>query len=100
MLEEMLSNPLVKLALSAATSARETFERGLRSALQAANLPTSEDVEELKRRLGELETMLDDLGRRLGRTGERGGGPRHGGGEPGEGAGRGSGSATGGGRSG
>ncbi len=71
MLEEMLSNPLVKLA-------RETLERGVRSVLQAANLPTSDDVEELKRRLGELEAMLDDLGRRMGR-----------GGGPGEGAGRG-----------
>ncbi len=69
MLEEMLSNPLVKLA-------RETLERGVRSVLQAANLPTSDDVEELKRRLGELEAMLDDLGRRMGRRGE-----------PGEGAG-------------
>jgi hypothetical protein len=93
MLEEMLSNPLVKLALSAASSARETIERGVRSALQAANLPTSGDVEELKRRLGELETMLDDLSRRLGRTGEHGG-------EADEGAGRGSGSAPGGGRAG
>jgi len=81
MLEEMLSNPLVKLALSVASSARETIERGVRSALQAANLPTSEDVEELKRRLGELETMLDDLGRRLGRGGGPGEGP--GGGGPG-----------------
>jgi len=97
MLEEMLSNPLVKLALSAATSARETIERGVRSALQAVNLPTSDDVEELKRRLGELERMLDDLGQRLGRTGEHGGGPRRGG-EADEGAGRGSGSAPGGGR--
>ncbi len=94
MLEEMLSNPLVKLALSAAGSARETIERGVRSALQAANLPTSDDVEELKRRVGELEAMLDDLGRRLG----RGGAPRQEarrGAEPGEDAGRG-GSGTGG----
>ncbi len=69
MLEELLSNPLVKLARSAAGSARETFERGVRSVLQAANLPTSDDVEELKRRLGELESMLDELGRRMGRRG-------------------------------
>ncbi len=83
MLEEMLSNPLVKLA-------RETLERGVRSVLQAANLPTSDDVAELKRRLGELEAMLDDLGRRMGRRGP-GAGPGGGGedGEPGEGAGRG-----------
>jgi polyhydroxyalkanoate synthesis regulator phasin len=81
MLDEMLSNPLVKLALSAASSARERLERGVRSALQAANLPTSDDVEELKRRLGELETMLDDLGERLGHGGAGptgGSGPRGG----------------------
>ncbi len=97
MFDEMRNNPFVKKALeageqrvgrvvsqllgnervmtglqslvSSAYSARESFERGVRRTLQAVNLPTSEDVEELKRRLADLESTLDDISARLDRAG-------------------------------
>jgi hypothetical protein len=59
-------------ALSAgAVRARETLERGVSQALHAANLPSRDDVAGLKRRLEELETVLDGLAGKVG----RGGGP-------------------------
>ena len=52
-----------------ALQARATFDRGLRAAAQAVNLPTTGDLDELKARLGELEEMLDGLAERLDRAG-------------------------------
>ena len=37
----------------------------VRTAMQAVNLPTTEDVAELRSRLAELETMLDGLAARV-----------------------------------
>jgi hypothetical protein len=50
-----------------ARAARETLERGMSQALHAANLPSRDDVAALKRRLEELETMLDGLSEKVGR---------------------------------
>jgi hypothetical protein len=50
-----------------AAQARETFERGVSQALHAANLPSKDDVAALKRRLEELEAMLDGLAEKVGR---------------------------------
>lgn len=94
LLDDLLGNPVVKKALAAgeervgkvvgkllasdglttgfqslvsgALQARETFERGVSQALHAANLPSRDDVASLKRRLAELESMLDGLAERLG----------------------------------
>jgi hypothetical protein len=52
---------------SGAAHARETFERGVSQALHAANLPSKDDVAALKRRLAELEAMLDGLADKVGR---------------------------------
>jgi hypothetical protein len=49
-----------------ALHARETFDRGVRQALKAANLPSREDVTALKRKLAELESMIDGLADRVG----------------------------------
>jgi hypothetical protein len=93
MFEELLRNPLVKKALSAgeervgkvvaavlsneqimarvqkamaaALEAKAAAEKGLKAAMQAVNLPTTDDVDELKRRLAELETIIDGLAARL-----------------------------------
>jgi hypothetical protein len=95
--DDVLKNPLVKKALEAgeeqvgrvmgkllasdgltgslqslattARQARETFERGVSQALHAANLPSRDDVAALKRRLAELEAMLDGLSEKVGRDG-------------------------------
>ncbi len=91
--DRVLENPLLKKALEAgeeqvgrvmgkllagggletlaatARQARETHERGVSQALHAANLPSKDDVAALKRRLAELEAMLDGLSEKVGREG-------------------------------
>jgi hypothetical protein len=94
MIDEFLKNPTVKRALAAgeermgklvtqllsnervmhgvqtvvasALNARSSLDRGVKTAMQAVNLPTTEDVEELRRKLSELEVLLDDLAQRVG----------------------------------
>jgi poly(hydroxyalkanoate) granule associated protein phasin len=97
--DQMLENPFVKRAISAgeermgkvvgrlladervtsglqnlitsASHARDRFDRSVRQALHAVNLPSSEDVEALKRRLDDLEATLDGLAKRIGRARDR-----------------------------
>jgi predicted aminopeptidase len=59
----------VQSALSSAMNARSALEKGVRTAMQAVNLPTTEDVAELKKRLAELESLIDGLAARLDREG-------------------------------
>ena len=59
---------------SDAAHARETLERGVSQALPAANLPSQDDVAALKRRLEELEAVLDGLAGKVGRGRGEGGG--------------------------
>ncbi len=94
MIDDLLRNPVVKRALTAgeermgklvtqllsnervmqgvqtvvasALNAKSTFDRGVKTAMQAVNLPTTEDVEELRRKLSELEVLLDGLAARVG----------------------------------
>jgi hypothetical protein len=94
MIDDLLRNPLVKRTLTAgeermgklvtqilsnervmqgvqtvvtsALNAKSTFDRGVKTAMQAVNLPTTEDVEELRRKLSELEVLLDGLAARVG----------------------------------
>lgn len=70
---ERFTTGLRALASSAA-QAKETFDRGVRQALRAANLPSADDVAALKRRLDEVESTLDGLAERLGRGRPDGGG--------------------------
>jgi hypothetical protein len=70
---ERFTSGLQALAASA-SRARETFDRGVRQALRASNLPSAEDVAALKRRLDEVESTLDGLAARLDRGGPDGGG--------------------------
>jgi hypothetical protein len=101
MIDDLLRNPVVKRALSAgeermgklvtqllsnervmqgvqtvvssALNAKSTFDRGVKTAMQAVNLPTTEDVEELRRKLSELEVLLDGLAARVGSSTPDGG---------------------------
>ena len=70
-----LSGGLRAIAAGAA-QARETIEKGVAQALHAANLPSKDDVASLRRKLDELESMLDGLAEKVdapGRGGEGGG---------------------------
>ncbi len=61
---------------SGAAQARETLEKGVQQALHAANLPSRDDVAALRRRLDELESLLDGRAEKVdapGRGGEGGG---------------------------
>jgi hypothetical protein len=58
--------------VSSAAQARATLERGVRQALHAANLPSADDVDALKKRLDDIEAMIDGLADRVSRG--RGGG--------------------------
>jgi hypothetical protein len=51
--------------MSGALQAKSTFDRGVQQALHAANLPSRDDVASLKRKLEELESMLDGLSSRV-----------------------------------
>jgi hypothetical protein len=53
MLRDLLDHPLLKQA---------------RAALDAAQVPSTRDVDDLKRRLGEMEELLDGLAARLARA--------------------------------
>lgn len=55
--------------VQSALHARETFDRGMQQALRAAHLPSREDVTALKRKLEELESMIDGLSDRVGGPG-------------------------------
>ncbi len=93
MIEDLLKSPLVQKALAAgeervgkvvtqllsnervmhgvqtvvasALNAKSTLDRGVKTAMQAVNLPTTDDVEELRRKLSELEVLLDGLAARV-----------------------------------
>jgi hypothetical protein len=51
--------------LTGAAHARETLEKGVSQALRAANLPSKDDVAALRRKLEELEAMIDGLAERV-----------------------------------
>jgi hypothetical protein len=66
----------IQTVVASATAARETFEKGVRQALHAANLPSRDDVAALRKKLDELESMLDGLADRVERGGKGGAGGR------------------------
>jgi hypothetical protein len=94
---EMLKNPVLKRALeaseermgravgkllaservtsglqslfSSAILAKQTFDKGVRQALHAANLPSKDEVASLKQKLSELESMIDGLAAKVDRAG-------------------------------
>jgi polyhydroxyalkanoate synthesis regulator phasin len=51
--------------LNAASTARATFDAGLKTALKAANLPSAGEVQALKQKVDELEAIVEDLSSRL-----------------------------------
>ncbi len=55
----------VQTVVASALNAKSTFDRGVKTAMQAVNLPTTDDVADLKKRLAELESMIDGLAARI-----------------------------------
>ncbi len=55
----------VQTLISGAAQARASLERGVSQALHAANLPSRDDVDALRKKLDELEAMLDGLARKV-----------------------------------
>jgi hypothetical protein len=66
----------VQTLVATAAQAKETLEKGVSQALHAANLPSRDDVAALKRRLEELESMLDGLAEKVGNGAGRTGAAR------------------------
>ncbi len=64
----------VQTVVASALNAKSTIDRGVKTAMQAVNLPTTDDVDELRRKLSELETMIDGLAEKVARGEEREGG--------------------------
>jgi hypothetical protein len=66
---QLLSNERVmhglQAVVSSALSAKSTFDRGVKTAMQVVNLPTADDVDDLRRKLAELEALLDGLAARV-----------------------------------
>jgi hypothetical protein len=60
--------------LSGAVHARQTLEKGVSQALHAVNLPSRDDVAAIRKKLEELEAMIDGLSERVDRDRENGGG--------------------------
>ncbi|MGC3997572.1 MAG: hypothetical protein QM767_08800 [Anaeromyxobacter sp.] len=55
----------IQTLVSSAVQARETLDRGVQQALHAANLPSRDDMDALRRKLEELESMIDGLSSRV-----------------------------------
>ena len=62
----------LRTLFTSALGARETFERAMQEALHAANLPSRGDVAALKKKLEELESLIDGLAARVGEKGPAG----------------------------
>lgn len=81
MLSPEMAGAALQTLLAAASEARGRIERVKQAALDAAQLPSSRDLDELKRRLVEMEELLDGLSTRLARAEAREGEEGQGGGE-------------------
>ena len=68
MLSPETAGAALQTLLAAAGEARERIDRVRRAALDAAQVPSSRDLDELKRRLVEMEELLDGLSARLARA--------------------------------
>jgi hypothetical protein len=58
----------VHTLISGAVQARASLERRVSQALHAANLPSRDDVDALRRKLDELEAMIDGLAEKVDRS--------------------------------
>ena len=62
---QLLSNERVmhgvQTVVSSALTAKSTLDRSVKSAMQAVNLPSTEDMDELRRKLSELESVVDGI---------------------------------------
>ena len=75
---QLLSNEKVmhgvQTMVSSALQAKSTFDRSVKSAMQAVNLPSSDDLEDLRRKLADLESTVDSLRAKVAQSSEKKGG--------------------------
>jgi hypothetical protein len=62
----------VQTVVSSALTAKSTLDKGMKTAMSAVNLPSTEDLEELRRKLSELESVVDGLNAKLERQAKNG----------------------------
>jgi hypothetical protein len=55
----------VQTVVSSALNAKSTFDRGVKTARAVVHLPSTEDVDDLRRKLAELESTVDGLAAKL-----------------------------------
>ena len=72
---QLLSNEKVmhgvQTVVSSALQAKSTFDRSVKSAMQAVNLPSADDLEELRRKLADLESTVNGLSAKVSGSGEK-----------------------------
>jgi hypothetical protein len=75
---QLLSNERVmhgvQTVVSSALNAKSTFDKSVKTAMGAVNLPSTEDMDELRRKLSELESVVDGLTEKLERQSKNGSG--------------------------
>jgi hypothetical protein len=64
----------VQTVVSSALQAKSTFDKGVKTAMQAVNLPSSDDLDELRRKVSELESTVDGLSAKVAASAEKKGG--------------------------
>jgi hypothetical protein len=74
--QALLSNERFVVAVQSlvqrSLSAKGILDKSLRSALAAMNLPSSEDVESLRRKVADVEAMLTRIESKVGELSEKG----------------------------
>lgn len=75
---QLLSNEKVmhgvQSVVSSALNAKSSFDKGVKTATSALHLPSTDDVDELRRKLSELESVVDDLTAKLESQAKKNGG--------------------------
>ena len=66
---QLLSNEKVmhgvQTMVSGALTAMSTLDKGVRTAMSAVNLPSTDDLDELRRKLSELESVVDGIAAKI-----------------------------------
>lgn len=67
---------VVQTAVSRTLSARDMLDRSIRAVLATMNLPSVQDIDDLRRRLDELDRSISELADKLGQLEKAGAAPK------------------------